>query len=114
MFSRVIGVKPGRLRQLIGLACVMAVAMASILHVAGDFSPISSDTLSIGAAEADADRSVADAAVEACHSCAVGAFLATGQNLEGTTVTGAIPAGRALHMFAFRQPATAPPPRTLI
>ncbi len=114
MLSRVIGVKSGHLRQLIGLACVMAVAMASILHVAGDFSSVPSDTLSVSAAQADADRSAADAAVEACHSCAVGAFLATGQNLEGTVVAGAIPAGRALHMFAFRQPATAPPPRTLI
>ncbi len=91
----------------------MAVAMASILHVAGDSSSVPSDTLSIGVAEADADRSAADATVESCHSCAVGAFLATGQNLGGTVVTGAIPAGPALHMFAFRQPATAPPPRTL-
>ena len=91
----------------------MAVAMASILHVAADFRSIRSDTLSVSAAQSDADRLAADATVEACHTCAVVALFATGQTLEGTSISGEIPAGRALHMFAFRQPATAPPPRTL-
>lgn len=113
MFPHVIGVKLDHLRQLIRLACVMAVAMASILHVVGDFSSIRTDMLSVGAPQSDADRSAAEATVEACHSCAVVALLATGQNLEGTRIAGEIPTGRALHMFAFRQPATAPPPRTL-
>lgn len=91
----------------------MAVAMASILHVAADFRSAQADTLSVGPALADADRSVAGAAVEACHSCAVEAFFSTSQSLVGTAVAGAIPASRALHVFTFRQLATAPPPRTL-
>ena len=98
-------------RSLIRLTCVVAVAMASILHIAVDFRSIQANTLTVGAAQSDADRSAADATVEACHSCAVVALFASDQNLEGTSGAGAIPAGRALHMFAFRQPAVAPPPR---
>lgn len=100
-------------KSLIRVTCVVAVAMASILHVAGDFTSVRADMLSVGVSQTDADRSAADTTVEACHSCAVVAFFSTSQSLEGTIVAGAIPAGRALHVFAFRQPATAPPPRTL-
>lgn len=105
--------KLSHVRQLIRLACVMAVAMASILHVAADFRSVQSDTLLVSAAPSDADRSAAEATVEACHSCAVVALFATTQNLAGTRIAGEIPTGRALHMFAFRQLATAPPPRIL-
>ncbi len=91
---------------------MVAVAMASILHAAADFRSIQADTLAVGAAQSDADRS-ADVAAEACHSCAVVAFFAAAQILEGTSVAGAIPPGRALHLFAFQQPTTAPPPRPL-
>lgn len=101
------------LRFLIRMACVVAVAMASILHVAADFRSVQTDTLAVGAAQSDADRLAADATLEACHSCAVVALFASGQNLESMIGVGAIPSGRALHMFAFRQPATAPPPRIL-
>lgn len=92
---------------------MVAVAMASILHVAADFRSVQSGTLSVSAVPSDADRSAAEATVEACHTCAVVALFATGQTVEGMRIAGEIPAGRALHMFAFRQPATAPPPRTL-
>jgi len=112
-FPHVIRVKLTYVSQLIRLACVMAVAMASILHVAADFRSVPADPLAVGAAQSDADRSAAEAIVEACHSCAVEAFFSTGQSLVGTAVAGAIPASRALHVFTFRQPATAPPPRTL-
>ncbi|MBX9944153.1 MAG: hypothetical protein K2Y40_08750 [Reyranella sp.] len=86
--------------------------MASILHVGADFRSVQADYLAVGAAQPDADRSATDATVEACHSCAVVAFPAIGQSLEGMTVVGPIPAGPALHLFTFRQPAVAPPPRT--
>jgi hypothetical protein len=100
-------------RSLIRIACVVAVAMASVIHVAADFRSIQADRLSVSTAQPDADRSAAEATAEACHSCVVVALFASGQNLEGGIVAGAIPAGRALHVFTFRQPATAPPPRTL-
>lgn len=116
MLNKVLHVYRARLRHLrslIRVACVVVVAMASILHVTADFRSVQADTLAVGAAQSDADRSSADVTVEACHSCAVVAFFSTSQSLEGTLVAGAIPAGRVLHVFAFRQPATAPPPRTL-
>lgn len=100
-------------RSLIRVACVVAVAMAGILHVAADFRSVQADYPAVSAAQPDADRSAADATVEACHSCAVVAFFASGQNLEAAAIAGAIPSGRAVHLFAFQQAATAPPPRAL-
>ena len=100
-------------RHLIKVACVVAVAMASIMHLVADFRSVQTDTLSVAAAKSDTDRSAADRTTEACHSCAVVALFAATQNLEVTSIAEAIPAGRALHMFTFRQPLKAPPPRAL-
>ncbi len=87
--------------------------MAGVLHLVADFRSVQADSLAVSAAQSDVDRSAADATAEACHSCSVVAFFAADQILEGTAVAGAIPPGRALHLFAFQQPTTAPPPRTL-
>lgn len=99
-------------RSLIRIACVLAVAMASILHVAADFRSVQAGSLAVSAAPSDADRS-ADIAAEACHVCAVVAYFSSDQKMDVAGSAAAIPPGRALRLFAFQQAATTPPPRVL-
>lgn len=96
-----------------GLLCVVAVAMASVLHVVVDVRPAHADTLSVSAAQTDKDHRTADGVVEACHSCAVVSFLVANQGAEHELIDRPIPAGRSLHFFSFTQSATAPPPKAL-
>ena len=96
--------------DLIRVACVVAVAFASVMHVAADFRSMQAGPLAVSAAQSDADRP-ADVAAEACHACAVVAYFASAQKMDVAVPAAVIPPGRAPRLLAFRQATTTPPPR---
>jgi hypothetical protein len=102
-------------KTLIRVACVVAVAVTSIAHVVADFTMVNAAPISVVAMQPDADGSCdSTTAVERCHSCCVVSFLAFAGSFRREIAGDAVPDGRLLHLFSFRQPLTAPPPRTLI
>lgn len=105
-----------RWKTLIRVVCVVAVAMASVSHVVADFTAANASPLAmltVVSEDTDGPRD-ATTAVERCHYCSVVPFLTVADVGRQHVVTGSIPEGRLLHLFSFRQPITAPPPRALI
>lgn len=101
-------------KTLIRVACVLAIAMASVSHVVADFTSVQAGPLSVSAVQAEGDG-LSDTAgnVERCHTCAVVAFMVAIQAGGSDLVTASIPDGRLLPLSSVQLPATAPPPRAL-
>jgi hypothetical protein len=101
-------------KTFVRVACVVAIALGSISHVVADFASASMAPVSVVALQPDADDSCDSTVVERCHSCCVVSFLTVAAVTREEIAAGAVPDGRSLHLFSFRQPITAPPPRPLI
>ena len=102
-------------KTLVRVACVVAIALGSISHVLADFASADAAPVTVVAVQPDADGSCdSTTVVERCHSCCVVSFLTMAASSRGEIAAGAVPGGRLLHLFAFRQATTAPPPRARI
>jgi hypothetical protein len=99
-------------KALVRVACVVAMASGSVSHVVADFSSANAAPIVIVQSDAKGacDSSIV---VEQCHACCVVPFLTVAAVSRDTTAAGAVPDGHLPHLFAFRQPLTAPPPRLL-
>lgn len=93
------------------LACVLALAMASILHVNVESWPPQADSTVITTTQAD-QRADAGSVGETCHSCSVDSFLDMATPVDAALTPPGVPEGRLWHPLVFAQRATAPPPRT--
>jgi hypothetical protein len=101
-------------KTLVRVACVVAIALGSISHVVADLASANAAPVSVVALQPDADGSSdSTIVVERCHACCVVPFLTVAAGSREEIATGAVPAGRLLHLSSFRQPITAPPPRAL-
>jgi hypothetical protein len=97
--------------RFVRLACVFALAMASILHVNVEKWPPSTESSVITTAQ-DEHRADSGSVGETCHSCSVVSFLAAAPPAGGPVMPSGVPEGRLWNPLAFAQQATAPPPRT--
>lgn len=93
------------------LACVMALAMASILHVNVEKWPPSTDSTVI-TTDQDEQRTDGGSVGEACHTCSVVSFLDMAPPVGAAVISSGVPEGRLWNPLVFAQQATAPPPRT--
>ncbi len=93
------------------LACVLALAMASILHVNVEKWPSGTESTVITTAQDD-HRTDGGSVGEACHSCSVVSFLDMTPPVGALAMPSGIPEGRLWNPLVFAQQATAPPPRT--
>jgi hypothetical protein len=101
-------------KTLVRVACVVAIALGSISHVVADFASANVAPVSVVAVQPDADGSCdSTTVIERCHSCCVVSFLTVAVGSREEIAAGAVPDGRLLYLFSFRQPITAPPPRAL-
>jgi hypothetical protein len=97
-------------KSLVRFICVLAVAMASILHVDASFASAPAECAKISLSQDD-DQGTDRIASERCHFCSVTA-------LENLAAPAAVDMGRApvphfrsRKLIAFERPATAPPPK---
>ena len=106
-------------KSLVRWICVIAVALASILHVDTPFgdaavaaaSPASTG-LGISASQDDNRGGDHQVAAERCHLCAVTAFVSVATPVVREPGAEIVPSGRASPLVSVEQQATAPPPRT--
>ena len=119
-YGRVIAIILGATRALqywktlVRVLCVVAIAAGSISHVAVDFASANAAQAGVVSLEPDtASSSDSTMVVERCHSCCVVSFLIVAAGSCEEVAARAVPDGRLLHLLAFLQSTTAPPPRTL-
>lgn len=93
------------------LACVLALAMASILHVNVEKWPPRADATGITTTQDD-HRADSGSVGETCHSCSVVSFLTVAPPAGGDLIPSGVPEGRFWNPLVFAQRTTAPPPRT--
>ncbi len=93
------------------LACVLALAMASILHVNVEPWPPQAASTIITTAQND-QRADGGSVGETCHSCSVDPFLDMAPPMDAAVTPSGVPEGRLWHPLIFAQRAAAPPPRT--
>lgn len=105
-------------RKITQLVCVLAVAVASLLHVCldarsvTDARPIDAQAPAFALASNDASHAGdATTAGERCHSCSVVSAVVFADVPRIAAPPALIPAGSFLHVAAFLQPTTNPPPR---
>jgi hypothetical protein len=100
-------------KSLVRWICVIAVALASILHVdaAVAASLPASTGLSISAPQDDDRAGDHQVASERCHLCAVTAFVSVATTIVRVSGNPIVPSGRASRLVSVDQQATAPPPR---
>jgi hypothetical protein len=97
--------------RFVRLACVLALAMASILHGIVEPWPPLADSTVITTAQDD-QRTDGGSVGEACHSCSVDSFLDVAPPVGAALMPSGVPEGRLWKPLVFAQRATAPPPRT--
>ncbi|MBI2741986.1 MAG: hypothetical protein HYX38_36300 [Rhodospirillales bacterium] len=112
-FSKVVRLRFGQFlrgKSLVQFICVLAVAMASILHVDASFASSPAECAVVSVSQDD-DQGTDQIASEPCHFCSVTAFA----NLAAPAVVDAgsapVPHLRSRQLIAFERPATAPPPK---
>ena len=98
-------------KALVKLLCVLAVAMAGILHVDAGFASAPADC-AVDAASQDDDHGADQVGSERCHFCSVAAFASVATPVPRKPGGPAVPPGRSRQLIAFELPATAPPPRS--
>lgn len=100
-------------KSLVRWICVIAVAVASILHVDAAFAASSPASTGLGiSASQDNDRAGDhQGASERCHMCAVTAFVTVATTIVRESGSPIVPSGRASRLVSVEQRATAPPPR---
>lgn len=100
-------------KSLVRWICVIAVAVASILHVDATVasSPASSG-LSLSASQDDDRAGDHQIASERCHLCAVTAFVSAATPVVREPGNPMVPSGRASPLVSVEQRAIAPPPRS--
>jgi hypothetical protein len=101
-------------KTLIRVACMLAIAVASVSHVVADAASVPPSPLTVSATPAGGDGpSDSAGTVERCHACAVVAFMVAIQSTGRDVVAATIPDGRLLPLSSVQLPAIAPPPRAL-
>ena len=97
-------------KSLVKFICVLAVAMASIVHVDTSFASAPAEYGVVSVSQDD-DQGTDQIASERCHFCAVTACadLAAPDAVE--LGGAAVPQFRSRQLIAFERPATAPPPK---
>lgn len=97
--------------RFLRLACVLALAMASILHVTVEPWPPQADSTFITTTQDD-QRADGGSVGETCHSCSVVSFLDMVTPVGASLTPSGVPEGHLWEPLVFAQRATAPPPRT--
>ena len=100
--------------SLVRWICVIAVALASLLHVDAAVAASSPASTGLGISAPQDDDRAGDhqVASERCHLCAVTAFVSVATPVVREPGTAIVPSGRASPLVSVEQQATAPPPRT--
>lgn len=100
-------------RGLVRWICVIAVALASIVHVDAAFAASSpaSDGPAFSAPQESGRSGDHQIASERCHLCAVTAFASIAAPVVREPGTPTVPSGRASPLVPVEPQATAPPPR---
>ena len=98
-------------KNLVKLICVLAVALASIVHVDASFASAPANYGVVSVSQDDDHQGTDQIASERCHFCAVTACadLAAPDAVE--LGSAAVPHFRPRQLIAFERPATAPPPK---
>lgn len=92
--------------------CVLALAMASIVHVCLDARSVDAGAPVFAMATDDASHAGdAAGAGERCHSCSVVPGVVLAIVTRGDAPAAPIPPGSFLQVHSFLQPTDAPPPR---
>lgn len=100
-------------KSLVRWICLIAVALASILHVDSGFASTPSGGSSGISASQDGDRAGDhQIASERCHLCAVTAFAAIATPAVREPGNPIVPPERASPLVSVEPQATAPPPRS--
>jgi len=100
--------------RFVRLACIVAIALASIAHVGLDFRDIPVDRLAVVAdvMSAPSDNSTdTSTTAERCHSCSIVPFVVALQIVGIDILTPSVVTRRSPALVGFEQPSTAPPPR---
>ncbi len=111
-FSKVVRLRFGQFlrgKSLVQFICVLAVAMASILHVDASLASSPAECAVVSVSQDD-DQGTDQIASESCHFCSVTAFAkfaAPAVDAESAP----LPHLRSRQLIAFERPATAPPPK---
>jgi hypothetical protein len=101
-------------KSLVRWICMIAVALASILHVDATFAATSpaSNGLSISASQDDGRTGDHQLGSERCHMCAVTAFVSVATPIVRAPGNPVVAPGPASPLVSVDQRAIAPPPRS--
>jgi hypothetical protein len=100
-------------KSLVRWICVIAVAVAGILHVDAPFaSSPASGGLAISAAQDGGRTGDHQLTSERCHLCAVTAFVSVATPVIGAPGNPVVPPGPASRLVSVEPQAIAPPPRS--
>lgn len=97
-------------KNLVQWICLLAVAMASILHVDASFATMGPDRIMFSMPQEDDQESGDQVVSERCHLCSVTA-IASVVTVAVEPACPTVPSSRARSLIAFKSPTTAPPPK---
>lgn len=112
-FGKVVRLRFGQFlrgKSLVQFICVLAVAMASILHVDASLASSPAECAVVSVSQDD-DQGTDQIASESCHFCSVTAFAKFAAPAAVDAESAPVPHLRSRQLIAFEGPATAPPPK---
>ena len=94
------------------MLCVLSLALASVLHVAGD---VRANSMELGqttiSAAADDLGTDGGSTAEACHSCSVAPYFNAVSPIHVAAVSAGVPEGRLVRVSAVSMRVAGPPPK---
>lgn len=95
------------------MLCVLSLALASVLHVVGDFQSVHPDLgQTVVSSTQDGQGADGSLAAEACHSCSIVPNLTAGTPDSTAPSSHDVPEGRVVQVFPVSLRIVGPPPKS--
>lgn len=95
------------------MLCVLSLALASVLHVAGDFRSTFPDLgQTVVSIAPDGQGTDGSLTAEVCHSCSVASYFSAGTPGFAASTSHVVPEGRLVQVFPVSLRIVGPPPKS--